>query len=667
MPRYLCAADVNCQAATVTNRPVLNASTGLPVPAPVVFPQVFAGVRYETMQDLAAAYQASLPAGVQVTIGQDGGSFDVTHNPFVTPTSPEVWAQTSVLIVRSDNSANLCPLPGPVVGPAGGTYTTRAALITAVDNANPDAFYWETDGPTCPVVVAWRPGTSPPGNIVASAATTTTTMRLVEQSTGLQVACPAVLPIWLASDGSRHGTLASLAARVQTLLGAGYSVAVGADNCSLVATHSTFVAAPAATVQVFATKKTTVPVRLAGATVCPVPWPVRLASAPTGTQYSTLTALAAGWQATLPARHEVTASGSCQLEVAYPAVSAPPSGVDIVVQTATTGYFTAASSNPAGSAPVVTPTDTFGTFDSGKWDSTQGGPTISSGRLALPITAASWVERTALQDTRGREFVWEFIGATGAFRSGDQVNASIYTDSNAVQFGYFFGQIVMRELAGATVIWTGSGTAYNATAHRWLKMAVSASGVVTGWSSPDAVQWTQVGSGRALGWSADAVKVSFDANNSSGLTGISALIDNVNPTSGDQNLSAWLPGGDPASASRLLSPSQAWPASGGGSAYVSGLSASPGGSVLSSPVAQVSVRFAVSGSVQVALRNQLQFLTPTSRGTGVAYGYHPAVTQLAAGTTTVTWPTAGISPAQLNLVVLADSGEQVTISKVEYQ
>lgn len=353
MPRYLPAEQITCPIMTTTVVPIVNSKTGVQVTS-MQWPEALTanGQLYTTSASFITALQTTLVGNVTAAMSADGKSVTLVHDQFFTPpANVGIWPRVSVRILN-EGGQNQCPFVGPVTGPQGGSFGSRASLIRAIDANDATAYYLEGSGSDCPVIVIYKPERAAPTDIIVTGAGTTSTIKLVEQSTGLPIECPPKFPIFLVSDGSEHNTLTTLATKIAASLPAGYTnVVPAADGCSITVRHSAALAAPA-NVQVNASKSVLIPVKLNGTAVCPPPWPVRLATDASGALYSTMAALAAAYQATLPnSRWRVTATNTCQVTVIYPAVQDAPTAVNIVSTSQLAGSFASArSSTSNGSA-----------------------------------------------------------------------------------------------------------------------------------------------------------------------------------------------------------------------------------------------------------------------------------------------------------------------------
>lgn len=350
MPRYPCVGACACANRSTVTIPVRNAATGQPLGSPLVFPAVIAGLeaRCENLTQFLATLRASFPDGMTLTVAANGHSLIVGYFPglHTPPASVDVWPTTTVQVLRSTGGAH-CPFVGPVTW-NGATYQTLDALLAGA--STPTVKYWPGTGAGCPVVAAYRPGTPLPGNLTVAPAATLTSMPLLDDR-AQPVACPPTLPVWLAADNTRHATLASLAGRVQSILGAGYSVQPAADGCSLQAQHSSFLAAPGPVV-VFPSSATTIPVTVGGLPVCPVPFPVRLTA--NGPTYSDLAALATAWVADKGARWEAAPFGACNVRVTFPLGQAAPTTLPVIVPAPVSSGWTFARSRAGGDTAALT-------------------------------------------------------------------------------------------------------------------------------------------------------------------------------------------------------------------------------------------------------------------------------------------------------------------------
>lgn len=359
MPRYPCAGSCGCARRHTVTIPVVDAKTGQHLPTPLTFPAVLAatGQRCDTLPVFLAAVQALLPFGMRLSLGPDLSSLVIDYAGSQTPpASVGVWPKATVHVVRSTGGTH-CPFVGPVThGDA--TYPTIDALLASVTTSR--AIYWPGPGDGCPVTVAYHPSDTAPGNITVTGQTTSTLIPLVT-TRGTAAACPVNLPVWRDSDGARHATLQSLAAAVQATLGAGYTVAVTADGCSLIAQHSSFLTPPSPVV-VRETATATIPVNTNSVPTCPVPFPVRLT--PNGVAYPDLAALTAAWVATKGAMWEAAPYGACNIRVTYPATQTAPLAVDAYASLVAPSSWSYARSQAGGDVTTlnaaVFPTDPLG-------------------------------------------------------------------------------------------------------------------------------------------------------------------------------------------------------------------------------------------------------------------------------------------------------------------
>lgn len=337
MPRYYLPEDITCVARFQTRVPFANALNGVEATS-LAFPAVLAaGSQFVSNRtQLVAALNDALPEGVTAAMHSDAVSVVVTHESDYTP--PDyfgLWPRTTVYVV-DQGGVPQCPFVGPVTGPQGGTYQTLAALLAAIDEADDQAHYRATTAEDCGVLVIYNPTRATPTNIPVGLDALSSTMTIVEEGTGTPVACPISWPIYL-TDGSEITTIGALAFIIQSELGAGYGVVPNADGCTMTLTYGRSTATPPSTFEVRATRSKIIPIRLNGQTVCPPPWPVALASAPNGQQYSSMAALADAWKASLPAGWDADPQNDCQVIVRYPMSAATvPTGIDVVTQATVT-------------------------------------------------------------------------------------------------------------------------------------------------------------------------------------------------------------------------------------------------------------------------------------------------------------------------------------------
>lgn len=333
MPRYYLPEDITCVARFQARVPFADALTGTEITS-LTFPQVLAatGQLVGNRTQLMAELNAALPEGVTAALHADDVSVLVTHESTYTP--PDTfgfWPQTTVYVVDSGGQPQ-CPFVGPVTGPVGGTFQSLAALVDAVDDADDQAIYRTTTAGDCGILVIYDPTRTAPGNIVVTPNALESIITVVETGGTTPVPCPIEWPVY-DEGGAEITSMSALAFVIQSDLGPGYGVFPRPDGCTFRVSYGRDTAPPPATYPVQAGKAKIIPVRLNGQAVCPPPFPVALASAPNGAQYSSMAALAAAFKATLPAGWDAEATNTCQITVRHPLnATTIPTGVDVVVQ-----------------------------------------------------------------------------------------------------------------------------------------------------------------------------------------------------------------------------------------------------------------------------------------------------------------------------------------------
>ena len=147
MPRYLPAEQITCPVMTTTVVPIVNSKTGVQV-TELSWPEALTstGELYATSGTFIAGLQRTLVGNVTAALSADGVSVTLVHDQFFTPpANVGIWPRVPIRILN-EGGQNQCPFVGPVTGPQGGSFGSRASLIRSIDANDPTAYYVDATG-----------------------------------------------------------------------------------------------------------------------------------------------------------------------------------------------------------------------------------------------------------------------------------------------------------------------------------------------------------------------------------------------------------------------------------------------------------------------------------------------------------------------------------------